>query len=87
MMQDLILWTYLTPLVGATSEIHIHTGRAHHSVIFAVTMPASFSQKNWPAFDGKCTPKLLIEEEFHQKCLTKLVFLKLDLITTFQMKT
>lgn len=57
MMQDLILWTYLTPLVGATPAVHVHIGRAHHSVIFSVTTPTSFPLKNWPAFDSKCTPK------------------------------
>lgn len=61
MMQDLILWTYLTPLVGATPEVQVHISRAHHSVlalVFAVTMPTSLPHKNLPAFDNKYAPKL-----------------------------
>lgn len=61
MMQDLILRTYLTPLVGATPKVQVYTGRAYHSVpvlIFAATMPTSFPLKNLPAFGSRCTPKL-----------------------------
>lgn len=61
MMQDLILWTYLTPLVGATPEVYVYIGRAHHSVpvlIFPVTTFTSFLLKNLPAFDSKRIPKL-----------------------------
>lgn len=44
-MQDVVLWTYLTPLVGDTPEAQVHMGRAHHSVpvlLFAVTVPTFF---------------------------------------------
>lgn len=84
-MEDLILLTYLASLVGATPEVQVHIGRAHHSVpvlIFAVTIPASLPLKNLPAFDSKYAPKLTGRRIF-QKRLTKIFFLKLDLVITF----
>lgn len=79
MMQDLILWTYLTRLVGATPEVQVHVGRAHHSVpvlIFALTMPTSLPLKNLPAFDNKYAPELaerrISSEMFDKSCLPEI---------------
>lgn len=86
MLQDLILWTHLTPSVGVTPEVQVHRGRAHHSapvLISPATMRASLLLKNLPAFDNKYVPKLA-GEKFLQKCLAKIVFLKLDPVITLQ---
>lgn len=79
MLQDLISWTHLTPWVGATPEVQVHIGRAHHSApvfISPVAMPASLLLKNWPAFDNKYASKLAGErvssEMFDKNCLPEM---------------
>lgn len=68
MLQDLLLWTHLTPPVGDTPVVQVHIGRAHHSApvfISPAATPASLLLKNLPAFDNKYASKLA-----RGRCLT-----------------
>lgn len=79
MLQDLLLWTHLTPPVGATPGVQVHIGRAHHSApvfISPATTPASLLLKNLPAFDNKHASKLatgrVSSEMFEKNCLPEI---------------
>lgn len=70
---------YLTPSVGATPEVQVHTGRAHHSApvfISPAATPAALLLKNLPATDNKYASKLaggrVPSEMFDTNCLSEI---------------
>lgn len=85
-LQDLSVWTPLTPSVGSRPEVQVHIGRAHHSApvfISPVAMPACLLLKNLPDFDNKFASKLA-GGRVSSEIFDKTVFLKLDPVITFQ---